>query len=261
MIFRLLLDSAHPGAWNMAADETLLLQNAGTNPLPTLRFYSWEPCCLSLGRLQKILPPGAFLCDSERDFDLVRRPTGGRAVWHDAEVTYSISAPLEFLPPDARSVQGAYEWLSRGFLLGLEALGVKSQLAPPDKRGEGGPNCFASSAACDFLSHGKKLIGAAQCRLDGAFLQHGSLLLSLDEQAWREKTGGPMGGATSLEELGVRASRATVVAALCQGFERASGATLREGGWSEGELREIERLRTEKYGIREWTLSGAPPLR
>ncbi len=244
----------------MAADETLLRRNAGKSPLPTLRFYGWQPHCLSLGRLQKQLPPGALLAEKQRDFDVVRRPTGGRAVWHAREVTYSICAPLEFLPESARSVQGAYEWLSGGFLLGLQELGVQSKLAPSEKRGDGGTNCFASSAACDFLVQGKKLIGAAQCRLEGAFLQHGSLLLSMDERQWQEKTGGAMSGATSLELLGVLATREEVVAHLCLGFERATGASLIRAEWSDGERAEIAQKREDKYERDGWTLRGEAPF-
>ena len=260
MQFRLILDPPQPGARNMAADETLLRRNTDTNPLPTLRFYSWNPFCLSLGRLQKNLPPGALASADQRDYDVVRRPTGGRAVWHAQEVTYSISAPLEFLPENARSVQGAYEWLSGGFLLGLQSLGVDSKLAPSEKRGEGGPNCFASSAACDFLVNGKKLIGAAQCRLEGAFLQHGSLLLSMNPNDWVQKTGGPMSGATSLAELGVHAHREAIVSALCEGFERATSASLKESGWSEKETRQLELLTLTKYVTPAWTWEAIPPV-
>lgn len=260
MQFRLLLDSAQPGARNMAADETLLRRNAGADPLPTLRFTSWNPFCLSLGRLQKTLPPGALVPGDERDYDVVRRPTGGRAVWHAQEVTYSICAPLDFLPENAHSVQGAYEWLSGGFLLGLQTLGVESTLAPSEKRGEGGPNCFASSAACDFLVGGKKLIGAAQCRLEGAFLQHGSLLLSMNPDDWQQKTGGPMGGATSLAELGVHAPREAIVSALCSGFERTTSASLMEGNWSDEEMRQVEHLTLTKYVTADWTLEAILPL-
>ena len=259
MQFRLILDGAQPGARNMAADETLLRRNAGTGPLPTLRFYSWNPFCLSLGRLQKTLPPGALVPAERRHYDVVRRPTGGRAVWHAEEVTYSICAPLDFLPHDARSVQGAYEWLSGGFLLGLQTLGVESRLAPAQERGEGGPNCFASSAVCDFLVDGKKLIGAAQCRLEGAFLQHGSLLLSMNPDEWARQTGGPMSGATSLAELGIDATREQVVTALCEGFERATLASLEEGHWSDEETRDLERLTLTKYVTPEWTFEAIAP--
>ncbi|RYX85877.1 lipoate--protein ligase family protein [bacterium] len=259
MQFRLVLDSPQRGAYNMAADETLLRRNATAQPLPTLRFYAWDPFCLSLGRLQKTLPPGALLPENERDFDVVRRPTGGRAVWHAQEITYSICAPLDFLPENARSVQGAYEWLSGGFLLGLQSLGVQSSLAPSQKRGEGGTNCFASSAACDFLVNGKKLIGAAQCRLEGAFLQHGSLLLSMNPDDWQQKTGGPMSGATSLAELGVHAPRHQIIAALCDGFERACAVSLMEGNWSEEEREQTQQLAGTKYLSPEWTLEAIVP--
>lgn len=240
----------------MALDETLLRGNAGENPLPTLRFYGWNPGCLSLGRLQKTLPLGALMPPEERDFDVVRRPTGGRAVWHEWELTYSIAAPLAWLPEAAQGVQGAYEWLSRGFLLGLEELGIRSQLAPAQKRGDGGPNCFAQSAACDFQVNGKKLIGAAQCRLEGAFLQHGSLLLRVNEARWEALTGGPMTGATSLEELGLKVSAEQIARYLSQGFERATGARVSEAPWSEREWQDAERLREGKYETEEWTMNG-----
>ncbi len=256
MHFRLLLDSPLRGALNMALDETLLRRSASEAPLPTLRFYSWQPHCLSLGRLQKTLPPGALLPASERDFDLVRRPTGGRAVWHERELTYSISAPLSFLPGDAQSVQGAYEWISRGFTLGLQSLGVVSELAPSPKPSEGGPNCFAQSAACDFQVGGKKLIGAAQCRLNGAFLQHGSLLLRMNAREWEARTGGPMSGATSLEELGLDVEPQRVAQVLSEGFARATGAQLQEGTWTDEEQEEAERLRAGKYEDVEWTMEG-----
>lgn len=256
MRFRLIFDPPARGALNIALDETLLRRNAGESAAPTLRFYSWQPHCLSLGRLQKTLPPGALVPERERDFDVVRRPTGGRAVWHEWELTYSIAAPIGFLPSDAQGVQGAYEWLSRGFLLGLNGLGVESQLAPSSKTGEGGPNCFAQSAACDFQVGGKKLIGAAQCRLNGAFLQHGSLLLRVNPAEWEAKTGGPMSGATSLEELGLNASPRQVAQALAAGFERATGAALSESSWTDEEREAAERLRVEKYESEDWTREG-----
>jgi len=240
----------------MALDETLLRRNAGENPLPTLRFYGWNPGCLSLGRLQRTLPPGALWSPEERICDMVRRPTGGRAVWHEWELTYSIAAPLAWLPESAHSVQGAYEWLSRGFLLGLEELGVQSELAPSQKRGDGGPNCFAQSAACDFQVNGKKLIGAAQCRLEGAFLQHGSLLLRVDQAKWETLTGGPMNGATSLEEIGLNASAGEIARCLSQGFARATGAKVSEADWSEREWEDAKRLRERKYETEEWTMNG-----
>ena len=238
----------------MARDEALLLANARSFGVPTLRFYNWEPFCTSLGRLQRLLPPGLsekfengeFLCGR----DVVRRPTGGRAVWHAREITYSIAAPLEMLPLEAQSVNGAYEWLGRGFLLGLQSLGLPVEMAPSGARSEGA-NCFAASASCDFLARGKKLIGAAQCRAGGAFLQHGSLLLEIDPQ-WPARAGSVM-NAISLQELGFRGETSEIVAALCQGFAAHSGTKLENATLGEREMELANELEA-KYRAWEWTL-------
>lgn len=251
-LWRLLLDDPATGAWNMGVDE-VLWQSVETGALPTLRFYSWQPFCLSVGRLQKQLPPAAL--HSERSFDLVRRPTGGRAVWHAQEITYSLTTRLDFLPDDARSVNGAYNWLSNGFLLGLRELGLNVALAPSGARAQG-TNCFAASAGCDFLADGKKLIGAAQCRTEEALLQHGSLLLAIDQEQWQHNAGGPMNDAVSLQSLGLESDVSTIIAALCRGFEAATGANLHEGQLSGAEHGQAAELARAKYANEAWTSNG-----
>ncbi len=275
--WRLFLDGNHSGAHNMAVDEAMLLSHAHGFAPPTLRFYGWNPECLSLGRLQKQLPEAAqklenrwtsqnnpasqprsewveTSIDEHEEFDLVRRPTGGRAVWHAREITYCAVVRAELLPPEARGVEGAYRWLSEGFLRGLQALGLPVAMAPGGVR-TNGPNCFAASASCDFVASGRKLIGAAQCRTDEAILQHGSLLLSIDESQWRDLAGGSMDGAISLQELG-DFSRASVIDALSDGFAAAAGAT-----WQTSELEARERelmqlLWERKYSRPEWTFGA-----
>src|SRR5688500_13569424 len=103
MIWRLILDGAAAGAWNMAVDEALLLSHAAGAAPPTVRFYDWQPACVSLGRCQKF---DAARAATIRDcgFDLVRRPTGGRAVLHQHEITYCIVVGAELLPAHCRSV-------------------------------------------------------------------------------------------------------------------------------------------------------------
>ena len=250
--WRLLRDDAATGARNMAVDETLLLSAA--RGASTLRFYRWQPHCLSLGRLQQSLPDAVF--NGEFGVDVVRRPTGGRAVWHAHEITYALAMPLDGLPPDARSVSGAYRWLSDGFSDGLRALGLPVQMAAQGVRTQG-PNCFAASASCDFLVEGKKLIGAAQCRRDDALLQHGSLLLSIDQEQWETRAGGPMHDAISLADLGVNVASAhdveRVIEHLCRGFERVTGAQLQRGVLSEEEETEAARLEHAKYRSAAWT--------
>lgn len=251
--WRLMRDAAATGAWNMAVDEALLLVHADNQTLPTLRFYSWNPFCLSVGRLQKQLPAGVF--EDHRDFDVVRRPTGGRSVWHSREITYSVVMREELLPEGARSVEGAYRWLSEGFLRGLADLGLPVEMAPNGVR-TNGANCFAASASCDFLAAGKKLIGAAQCRKNGAILQHGSLLLDIDEGEWQQRAGGPMDGAISLAQLAPGLNQEDVITALSSGF-----AAVASGTWASGELTSREQqlaetLYSDKYSRDDWTFEA-----
>lgn len=250
--WRLMRDSAATGARNMAIDETLL--QSAANSQSTLRFYSWQPHCLSLGRLQKSLPSAVF--DGVIGADVVRRPTGGRAVWHAHEITYALAMPLDGLPDEARTVSGAYRWLSDGFCAGLRELGLPVHMAAQGVRTQG-PNCFAASASCDFLVEGKKLIGAAQCRRDDALLQHGSLLLSIDRAQWENHAGGPMHDAISLSDLGVAVATAAdlgqIIERLCAGFERTTGAHLSAGVLSELETERVEKLTREKYEDDLWT--------
>lgn len=249
--WRLFLDEEHSGARNMAVDEAMLLCHARDLALPTLRFYGWKPACLSLGRLQKQLPEG--VSPETTAFEIVRRPTGGRAVWHAQEITYCAVVRAELLPPEARSVAGAYSWLSAGFLMGLQNLGLAVAMAPGGVRTQGA-NCFAASAGCDFLADGKKLIGAAQCRKDDAILQHGSLLLSIDEAGWQH-AGGSMDGATCLELLGGFAQE-NVIQALYKGFANQAGAVWSECGLSAQEEEVAQLLLIQKYSVREWTFGA-----
>lgn len=250
MQWRLILDEAANGAQNMAADEALLLThtNEATRVSQgTLRFYSWNPACLSLGRFQN----WNEISGDAPAFDMVRRPTGGRAVWHQHEITYCAVFSEECLPRSATSVAGAYAWLSRGFVAGLQSLGVAANLAQGDVGRVQTPNCFASATRADFVVDHRKLLGAAQCRQQGVVLQHGSLLLDIDESAWRNSVGATR-DVTSLRTLGVEASRAEIIAALCAGCEGELNIALAPGDWSEAEQRSMHCLRTQKYECASW---------
>jgi lipoate-protein ligase A len=254
--WRLILDGEYSGAWNMARDEALLLsQNAST--LPVLRFYSWNPACVSIGRLQKNFD---FSPLQNSPFDCVRRPTGGRAVLHQHEITYCAVVHQEFLPREARSVVGAYNWLSAGFLEGFRILGLDAQLAAPHKASTPlAANCFQAAAQCDFLVGGRKLIGASQCRKGNAILQHGAILLEVDESAWHKAVGGAMDGATSLRALGVLASREQIIAALAEGMARAHAIYFAPGSLTVQEHGLASRLHTSKYTSSRWNEQGELP--
>lgn len=276
--WRLLRDGPASGAWNMAVDEALLLSyaaGAATGAAtPVLRFYGWKPACLSLGRFQKYSPSWETEEFRRWRFDIVRRPTGGRAVLHQHEITYSVVIGEELLPPDQRSVIGSYRWLSSAFIEGLRELGIDAALARSDAarevpalRGEAGPssstrngpddaNCFAAAALCDFLVEDKKLIGAAQCRKNGVILQHGSLLLDIDHTAWQATAGGSMDEAVSLFSLGIVTNRTRAIQALGAGVQHTFGVSLKRGRLSAEEQRLATQLHQEKYSRRDWTQRG-----
>ncbi|MEN8143473.1 MAG: lipoate--protein ligase family protein [Gemmatimonadota bacterium] len=177
-----------PGAFNMAVDEALL-QSARSGHV-TLRFYAWRPACLSLGRNQ--VARGRFREDEarRRGIDIVRRPTGGRAVYHDRELTYSVSAPADLWG----SLPDSYRRINRALTAGLVALGVPASLAPasdfvprPTTRA-----CFRDPLEDEIMAGGAKLVGSAQWRAEGGLLQHGSLLLHDDQKVVRELRVSPL---------------------------------------------------------------------
>jgi lipoyl(octanoyl) transferase len=176
--WRLLLDPPAEGAWNMAVDEVLLDGvDAGSVP-PTLRFYTWTPACLSLGYFQPFNVVNVEGC-REHGIDIVRRPTGGRAILHDRELTYSVALSASVLGHDA-GILPSYRRLSLALQVGLQRLGIGVSLAPESEapnRTVRGPVCFDRPSTHEILLHGRKLVGSAQVRRAGALLQHGSIVI------------------------------------------------------------------------------------
>ena len=182
-----LLDSgSNIGAYNMAADEELLGRAQAGEAMPVLRFYAWDPPAVSLGRFQDIkLAVNADAC-KRLGFDIVRRITGGRSVLHHRELTYSIIARADnrlFHP----SVLGTYKVIAACLLAGLQNLGIPAEIvsrggrhAALVKKEAKDPACFSSPSWYEILANGKKIIGSAQRRVEGAFLQHGSILIDYD---------------------------------------------------------------------------------
>ena len=176
--WRLLADPPASGAWNMAVDEALLEGVATGRSPSTLRFYSWSPACLSLGYFQSFDVVDVDGCRS-RGVEIVRRPTGGRAILHDRELTYSVTLPASQLGHDAGIVP-SYHRLSLALQAGLQRLGVPATLAPALAAPAGadhGPVCFDRPSAHEILLGGRKLVGSAQVRRGGALLQHGSIVI------------------------------------------------------------------------------------
>jgi lipoate-protein ligase A len=163
-----------PGFLNMAIDSTLLALAEGDG-VGFLRLYCWSPACISFGRHE----PAVRRYDRARitalGVDTVRRPTGGRAVWHDAELTYAIAAPVGTLGDLRQSCDRIHALLCDALAL----LGITADRAPDPSRpaGPGAGPCFAHAAGGEVLVGGRKVAGSAQLRTARALLQHGSLLL------------------------------------------------------------------------------------
>jgi lipoate-protein ligase A len=167
------------GASNMALDEALMLRADRTDEA-VLRIYSWSSPTLSLGRNQPARDKYDIEGARARGIDFVRRPTGGRAVLHHREVTYSVTAPVSRLG----SLRESYGAINRLLIHGLRLLGVDASEADP--RGAaprpGVSPCFMVPAKGEIVAGGRKLVGSAQVREGGALLQHGSVLVD-DDQA------------------------------------------------------------------------------
>ena len=166
------------GEENMARDRQLVDELVAGERPATLRFYAWQPACISLGLGQK---PDILDLDAVRaaGLDVVRRPTGGQALLHDDELTYSVVAS-QADPVVGGTLMQTYHAITNAFLSGLAALGIAGEGADCKPRPAAGvaPVCFASASAEEILVGGRKLLASAQWRTRGAFLQHGSLLLT-----------------------------------------------------------------------------------
>jgi len=177
--FRCVVHGPAPGAWNMAVDQALM--DSARDGGVTLRLYGWEPGCLSFGRNQAAHGRYDGTRAAARGIDVVRRPTGGRSVFHYRELTYSVTAPAD----EWGGLRDAYLRINRALAAGLRDLGVPATVVDA---GESGPTprptvraCFRDPLPGEVVADGRKLIGSAQWRDGGALLQHGSVLLYNDQ--------------------------------------------------------------------------------
>jgi len=242
MTWRFLDSGWASGARQMAVDDALLtLCGQGLSP-PSLRLFGFRPPCLSLGRFQPTPPEtwrGAGL-------EVVRRPTGGRAVLHRGDICYSVVAPADH-PLVAGSIHQSYGKIARALAEALAILGLPPlQEAAAQGRLPVADWCFEAIAPHELALDGAKLVGSAQLRRDGILLQQGSIRLT--------PSGGQPSGATSLEEaLGRRVSRREMASALVEGFGCVWGIQFRRGRLTAKEGQLAQQLEREKYANPAWT--------
>jgi len=261
MEWRLLQQGPADGPWNMAVDEAMA-QAVGDGLAPaTLRCYEWKPPAVSLGYLQRA-PGGVDVVACRRHgIGLVRRITGGRAVLHADDLTYSVAVPLQG-PWRSLSVPDAFARISSGLIAGLRHLGVEATLG--ETRGLAGDGsasgvCFLMRRMPAILVGGRKLLGSAMRRWDRCLLQHGSLLLEFDPRlhqeifpAWPREN--PTAGVTCLRALlGTRPAMGDLVLALREGWQDALGAECVAGNLHPTERTAAERVARERYGSDAWT--------
>jgi lipoate-protein ligase A len=273
--WRLLRTAPSAGAWNMAVDEAILEHIHRGESKPTLRLYAWSPPCLSLGYAQPFKDADLERLRA-RGWDVVRRMTGGRAILHTDELTYSVTGPTEDSIL-AGGVLESYNRLSKALLHAVRLLSVPveaKEYAEPAAGQNTNPVCFEVPSTYEITANGKKLIGSAQARRKEGVLQHGSLpltgdltricdaLIFDDESARDVAKERLLARATTVESaLGrIRKSPSSVESsweraaqAFVQGFEAELGIRFEDGKLSKSEIQGAEKLVEEKYAHPSWT--------
>jgi len=265
--WRLLVTPPARGAWNMALDEAILRQAGSHQSLPTLRLYAWNPPCLSLGYAQSFAD-----VDTARlralGWDVVRRPTGGRAILHTDELTYSVCAALDEPLLQSATILESYQRLAALLIEAARSLGLAAEMAAhaPATRAEKGPVCFEEPSAYEIVCGGKKLIGSAQARKQEGVLQHGSFPLSGDltritqalafpsEEARTQAAQKLLKRATTAESVtGQSLPWETAAQAFVTAFETGTGLVLEAGEISTAEQTLAEEFLEKKYAHPSWT--------
>jgi len=227
----LLIDEARPGWENMAIDSALLDLAVREGGL-FLRLYQWAPYCLSFGRHEPALRRYDGARIRSLGIDCVRRPTGGRAVWHARELTYAVAAPVARFGGLRQAYRELHEMLAAA-VLELGAVPALALAAEPRLLVPAAGPCFASPAGGEVLVGGRKVVGSAQLQRAGAFLQHGSLLLQDGQELVGSLAGMPLG--TSADAplsrlLGRRVEFAEAAAAVSAAAEARLGGVIRQPG-------------------------------
>lgn len=268
--WRVIFDTAHSAAVNMAIDEAILEHHSKGLVPPTLRFYTWNPAALSMGYFQKANEEVNVEACRQQGIDVVRRVTGGRAVLHDKELTYSVVVreDIPALPP---TLLGSYRVLSQGLIAGLRKFGIAAEMAMPGaafgqsvKLPKNGA-CFDAPSFYEISVGRKKLMGSAQVRKKGTLLQHGSLLLefspaqlvsllrfSKPEEAERCQRVLEAKATSLLQVLGYMPDPSHLSQTIAAEFSRTLEIDLMPTTLTEQEWQQATVLAGDKFGSDEW---------
>lgn len=251
--WRLILDDDRSAALNMAVDEAIFRACAGGEVPPTLRLYGWTIPSISLGFFQDIEASDLNLeyCREKR-IQLVRRLTGGRAVLHGHDLTFSVALREEQLPPDSRGVLKSHRWLMEGIMGGLRKLKVPGELGPADDVAESArtADCFGHIARCDVRVGKEKLVGAAQVRKWNALLEQGSIPCTLPKVDVRSLfPGRSRESGQFLAGFPMRRIRDSVVS----GMEQTLGLSFTVQPLTDSEMETALELEKTRYSLPKWT--------
>jgi len=250
----------------MALDESILEHIGRGESNPTLRLYAWTPACLSLGHAQPFADVDTFLL-KQHGWEVVRRATGGRAILHTDELTYSVITPSDE-PIMAGGVLESYNRISLALLAAVKSLEIPVEVkeGKVDNHETPNPVCFEVPSTYEITVDGKKLIGSAQARKKDGVLQHGTLPLTGDltricqalvfenESAREDASKRLLERATTVESaLGRVVSWEMASQAFIQAFEAQSGLSFERGELSESESKRTDDLVREKYDHPSWT--------
>ena len=260
--YRFLNTGIQGAAMNMAIDEAVLISHLRDEAPPTLRVFRWSQPSISLGRFQHLEQEMRVDACQRQGVALVRRPTGGRAVYHRDEFTYSIVISKDYEVPSG--VVAAYAYLARGIIAALAQLGVEAELSEGRVSKTPSAACFASSTQADLTSGGYKMVGSAQVWREQALLQQGSLPLEDRSAEFYDLLAFPSEGerqqalalyrehTTPLHSFAPAASWDDVASAFRTGFSEALHAQFVPSDLTASELALARQLVAEKYSKLTW---------
>jgi lipoate-protein ligase A len=253
---RIIIQEENSAFFNMALDEAICeAVRKGLSP-PTLRIYKWKRPTLSLGYFQKLSDIDLDYC-AGKDYPVVRRLTGGRAILHDDELTYSFCAKKDTLSFNG-DLHNDYTVISSALVGGLKQFGVNAEMSFVRKRAadQKSPACFKVISYGEVTVNNKKVIGSAQKRYKNGFLQHGSLLFGFNEQELRnilqESEGDDFSSIGSVTECADKESYNKLISSLKRSFENALDTKMITDGPTDYEMKLTEELGSKKYSTGKW---------
>jgi lipoate-protein ligase A len=215
----------------MAIDEAIFTMREKREVSPTLRFYGWEPAAISIGYFQKIEDPSLQEYKRQK-LTIVRRFTGGGAILHKNEITYSLACPTnEFVA--FSNIKETQQLVHQAIILALQSLRINAQLKRKQSKKPDPYFCFVNPAKDDVVEDGQKIVGSAQRRRNTTFFQHGSIKISPEIREEKK-------------------NRGKIIDSLVLGFEKRLGITLLPGQLTREEVKLSRELRQVKYSTRNW---------